>query len=176
MRTLSVILLLLTLCASGCANKGIVGSFYGEMPHNSVPVRIAGDAADYIAALYPPGHTALQVLSADDSDNPFSSAFEGGLRKIGFRMLPASDVPADSDHCISISYTLDVLEKDAAYYLQLRFSDGKAVARSYSVTGQPEAGRSATPHDFKRPLPQQIKQGARRTYNAAASAVDSLSE
>jgi hypothetical protein len=30
------------------------------------------------------------------------------------------------------------------WYLQLRLSDGKAVARVYAANGQPEAGRSRT--------------------------------
>lgn len=172
MRTLILPLLLFAvLFASGCAGKGYLGSYYGEVPQDSAPSMIAADAVGYVVGLYPPGHTALQVLNAEKADNAFATAFENGLRAEGFTILPATDVPADAGAYTAIAYTLDVLEKDAAYYLQLRFSDGKAVSRAYTATGQPEAGRSATPHDFKRPLLQRAEQKARRAYS---STVDTL--
>lgn len=43
-----------------------------------------------------------------------------------------------------MAYTLDELRDDAAWYLQLRLSDGKALARVYDAAGLPEAGRSQT--------------------------------
>ena len=166
MRTLLLPLLLFVLFASGCANKGLHGSYYGAMPQDSSSSMIAADAAGYVAGLYPPGHTALQILNAEKADNAFAAAFENNLRAEGFTILPATDVPANAGECITVAYTLDVLEKDAAYYLQLRFSDGKAVSRAYSASGQPEAGRSATPHDFKRPVLQRVEEKARRAYSS----------
>lgn len=168
MRTLVFPLLLFAvLFASGCAGKIPLGSYYGEVPQEAVPSRIAADAVGYVVGLYPPGHTALQVLDAEKADNAFASAFENGLRAEGFTFLPATDAPADSETCVSVAYTLDVLEKDAAYYLQLRFSDGKAVSRAYTANGQPEASRSATPHEFRRPLAQRAKQKANSAYSSA---------
>ena len=172
MRTLILSLLLFaTLFASGCAGKGYPGSYYGDVAQNAAPSTMAVDAVAYVAGLYPPGHTALQVLNAEKADNAFATAFENGLRAEGFTILPPTDVPADAGACITVAYTLDVLEKDAAYYLQLRFSDGKAVSRAYTAAGQPEAGRSATPHDFRRPLLQQAEQKARRAYSSAVNAL-----
>ena len=169
MRTLLLPLLLFAvLFASGCAGKGYLGSYYGEVAQNAAPASMAADAVNYVAGLYPPGHTALQILNAEKADNAFATAFENGLRAEGFTILPATDVPASDGACITVAYTLDVLEKDAAYYLQLRFSDGKAVSRAYSASGQPEAGRSATPHEFRRPLLQRAEQKARRAYSSAA--------
>ena len=92
------------------------------------------------------------------------------MRAEGFTILPATDVSAESGECVTVAYTLDVLEKDAAYYLQLRFSDGKAVSRAYTASGQPEAGRSATPHDFKRPLLQRVEQKTRRALSSVSDA------
>ncbi|MDL2209719.1 hypothetical protein LJC23_00090 [Desulfovibrio sp. OttesenSCG-928-I05] len=167
MRSLLLPLLLFAvLFASGCAGKGFHGSYYGEVPQNAAPSMIAADAAGYVVGLYPPGHTKLQILNAEKADNAFAIAFENGLRGEGFTILSATGVPADADGCVAVAYTLDVLEKDAAYYLQLRFSDGKAVSRAYSASGQPEAGRSATPHDFKRPLLKRVEEKARRAYSS----------
>lgn len=172
MRTLVLPLLLFAvLFVSGCAGKSSLGSYYGEVPQEAVPSRIAADAVGYVAGLYPPGRTALQILDAEKADNAFAAAFESGLRAEGFTLLPATDAPADSDGCVAVAYTLDVLEKDAAYYLQLRFSDGKAVSRAYTASGQPEASRSATPHEFRRPLMQRVERKARSAYS---SAVDTL--
>lgn len=172
MRTLLTLLLFAVLLASGCAHRGVSGSYYGEMPQNAAPAAIAADAVAYLVGLYPPGHTKLQILTAEKrGENAFASAFENGLRAEGFTILPAGSAPASADECFTVAYTLDVLDRDAAYYLQLRFSDGKAVARAYTATGQPEAGRSSTAQEFKRPLIDRVEQKTRRVFSSAVDAI-----
>jgi hypothetical protein len=84
----------------------------------------------------------LRLLPAKEAENGFALAFESGLRAQGFTVI--ADAFPDA---VIVAYTLDALyEKDrkTAWYLQLRLSDGKAVARAYDANGQPEAGRSGT--------------------------------
>ena len=142
MRGVILILMLFCVLASGCASRGLSGSFYGDVS-GEAPALMAADTVDYLTGLYPPGRTTLRIAAAKKADNAFAAALENGLRQAGFSLLAADAAP--SADCITVAYTLDVLEQEAAFYLQLRFSDGKAVNRAYTANGQPEAGRSATP-------------------------------
>lgn len=146
MRGVILILMLFCVLASGCASRGLSGSFYGDVS-GEAPALMAADTVDYLTSLYPPGRTTLRIAAAKKADNAFAAALENGLRQAGFSLL-AADAASSAD-CITIAYTLDVLndapEQETAFYLQLRFSDGKAVNRAYTANGQPEAGRSATP-------------------------------
>ena len=164
MKRFALALLMLTCLASGCANKNPVGSFFGEIPQQDVTAAIAEDAAEYLAGKYPPGHTTLHILAADESANAFDTAFESRLRILGFTVRPS--LPA-APEALTLSYILDRIEADASYYLQIRLSDGKAISRSYTATGQPEAGRSSTPHEFKLPV-------LTKARSASTSAVESL--
>jgi len=167
MKRFALALLVLTCLASGCANKGFVGSFYGEIPQQGVTAAIAEDAADFLAAKYPPGHTTLQIVPADKSANAFDNVFEARLRTLGFTVRPSAPAaPAEPD-ALTLSYILDRIEADASYYLQIRLSDGAAISRAYTATGQPEAGRSSTSHEFKLPVIKRMELKAR-------SAVDGL--
>lgn len=164
MKRFALVLLVLSCLASGCANKGVVGSFFGEMPQkNGVIPAIAEDAAAYLAGKYPPGHTTLQILPAGKSTNAFDSAFDSRLRALGFTVRPST--PA-APGALTVSYILDQLEADSSYYLQLRLSDGAAISRAYTATGQPEAGRSSTPHEFKVPVMNRIETKARSAYTS----------
>ena len=168
MKRFALALLMLTCLASGCANKGVVGSFFGEIPQNGVTSAIAEDAADYLAGKYPPGHTTLCILPADKAANAFDSAFESRLRACGFTVRPVQPAAPDG---LTVSYVLDRIEADASYYLQIRLSDGAAISRAYTATGQPEAGRSATPHEFKLPLLKRIEAKAQSARTSAAEAL-----
>ena len=145
MRSVLFSLLLALLLTSGCAVRGPVGSYCGPLPEGGAVSAIATDAVSCLVALYPPGHTALHVIPAKNVDNGFAGAFESGLRAQGFTL-----VAADATETIAVAYTLDSLEDKAAWYLQLRLSDGKAIARAYTASGQPEAGQSRTNIEFKR--------------------------
>ena len=164
MKRFALALLVITCLASGCANKGVVGSYFGEISQQGVTAAIAEDAAGYLAGKYPPGHTTLCILPADKTANAFDSAFESRLRALGFTVRP---VPAAPD-ALTVSYVLDRIEADASYYLQIRLSDGAAISRAYTATGQPEAGRSATPHTFTLPVMERIETKARSAYTSAA--------
>ena len=139
------ILLPLCLCGillSGCASRGPVGSFCGPLPERSAVTAIAADAVACLAGMYPPGHTTLRLLPAKVAENGFASAFESGLRARGFTVAAEA-----SPNAVIVAYTLYALyekDKKAAWYLQLRLSDGITIARAYTAAGQPEAGRSRT--------------------------------
>ncbi len=168
MKRFALALLVISCLASGCANKGVVGSFFGEIPQNTVSTAIAGDAADYLAGQYPPGHTVLQILPADKSANDFDTAFESRLRTLGFTVRPSAQTALDA---LTVSYILDRIEADDSYYLQIRLSDGKAISRAYTATGQPEAGRSSTPHEFKLPVLKRMETKARSAYTSATESL-----
>ena len=64
-----------------------------------------------------------------------------------------SAIAADAAACLSALHPprhtpQHALDEKSAWYLQLRLSDpnggGKAIARSYTASGQPEAGQSQT--------------------------------
>jgi len=137
---------LFMLLASGCAKPGLVGSFCGPLPEHQAVSAIAADAVASLSALYPPGHTVLHLLPAQDADNDFAVALENGLRAKGFTLAATG-----SGDAITVVYILDALDKgdgNSAWYLQLRLSDpksgGKAIARAYTVAGLAEAGQSRT--------------------------------
>ena len=44
---------------------------------------------------------------------------------------------------------MDALDEKSAWYLQLRLSDGKAMARVYNANGQPETGQNRTEMEFQ---------------------------
>jgi hypothetical protein len=124
---------------TACAGRSPVGSFVGTLPGNPAVAAIAADAVNALAETYPPGHTTLHLLPAKKAENGFALALEYSLRKKGFALAGA-----DSGNALTVAYTLDALDEKAAWYLQLRLSDGKVIARSYSADGQPEAGQSRT--------------------------------
>ena len=142
MKALLLSVCLCVMLASGCASRGSLGSFAGPLPEKGAVAAIADDAVSILAGLYPPGHTAIRLLLAK-TENGFAVAFENGLRAKGFT-LAAPDVAPDAADVLTLAYTLDMLEEKAAWYLQLRLGDGKAIARAYDANGQPEAGQSRT--------------------------------
>ena len=170
MRTILFSLILTLLLASGCAVRGPVGSYCGPLPDGGAVSAIAADAVSSLAALYPPGHTTLHLVPAKDTNNCFAAAFENGLRAQGFTLAAA-----DSADTLAVAYTLDALEDKAAWYLQLRLSDGKAIARAYTASGQPEAGQSRTSIEFKRSAVEKVvdkaSSKARQAWDSGVSAL-----
>ena len=136
MKTLLLSLCLCIVLASGCAPRGPIGSFAGPLPEKDAVSAIALDAVSILTELYPPGHTTVHVLPTQ-KENGFALALDKELRAKGFTL--AADPKA-----VAVAYTLDALELKAAWYLQLRLSDGKAIARAYDAQGRPEAGQSRT--------------------------------
>ncbi|CAK7032684.1 MAG: hypothetical protein DESF_01374 [Desulfovibrio sp.] len=167
MRKLLLSLCLVTMFASGCAKPGLVGSWCGPLPEQSAVAAIADDAVDCLTVLYPPGHTSLHLLPAKEAANDFAAAFESGLRAKGFTLSAA-----ESADVLVMAYTLDALDEKSAWYLQLRLSDGKAFARSYTASGQPEAGQSRTEQEFRRSVVEQVKQKTRQAWDTGMSALD----
>lgn len=166
MRNVLLSLCFVVLFASGCAKPGLVGSWCGPLPEGGAITAIAADAVACLSDLYPPGHTSLHLLQAKDAANDFAAAFEKGLRANGFTLAAT-----DSADVLVVAYTLDAMDEKSAWYLQLRLSDGKAFARAYSASGQPEAGQSRTEQEFRRPILEHAKQKARHAWD---SGMDSM--
>ena len=166
MRAIFLSLCLTVLLASGCAVRNPSGSWCGPLPERGAVSAIADDAVSCLATLYPPGHTSLHLLPAKDADNEFAAAFENGLRAKGFTLAAA-----ESGETLSVAYTLDALDEKSAWYLQLRLSDGKAVARAYTANGQPEAGQSRTEQEFRRPFIYKSIKKARHAWDSGMDAM-----
>ena len=170
MRNILLSLCLMMLFASGCAKPGLIGSFCGPLPERGAVSAIAADAVACLSALYPPGHTSLHLLQAKDAGNDFAAAFENGLRAKGFTLAAA-----DSADVLAVAYTLDALDEKSAWYLQLRLSDpnggGEAIARSYTASGQPEAGQSRTEQEFRRSTLDWATQKARHAWDTGMNAM-----
>ena len=166
MRGILFSLMLTLLLASGCAVRGPVGSWCGPLPERGAVSAIAEDAVAFLSALYPPGHTSLHLLQAKDAGIDFAAAFENGLRAKGFTLAAA-----DSADVLVIAYTLDALDEKSAWYLQLRLSDGKVIARSYSASGQPEAGQSQTEQEFRRSFANKAAATVRHAWDTGMDAL-----
>lgn len=157
---------------SGCASRGPVGSWCGPLPEKAAVSAIAADAVSCLAGLYPPGHTTLHLVPAKSTGNDFAAAFENGLRASGFTLAPNA-----AANTLSVAYTLDALDEKSAWYLQLRLSDGKAVARAYSANGQPEAGQSRTGVEFQRStFGKKIDKAGQKTRQTWDTGVNALTE
>ncbi len=130
----------LILCGllTGCAGRySVGGSYVGKIP-DGFAAPIADDATDYLASLYPPGHTSIRLITPEHSD-AFSAALENSLRQSGFTVSPQGTV--------TMSYVLDLLRSATppVWYLRLRIADPKqsrTIARSYTDDGRPVAGFS----------------------------------
>lgn len=152
----------MALFASGCAKPDMIGSFCGPLPERGAVSAISADVVGCLSALYPPGHTSLHLLQAKDAANDFAAAFETGLRAQGFTLAAA-----ETADVIVVAYTLDALDEKSAWYLQLRLSDGKVIARSYTASGQPEAGQSRTEQEFRHPIAKEMQKVRQRLANSS---------
>ena len=166
-----ILLSMLTLCLTACGYRGLGGSFVGNLPEDAAVASIAADTSAYIMEQYAPGHTRLLVLTPEkDAHNAYSAALEADLRQKGYEVLQES-----ASNAVTVAYTLDSLKgedgKDVAWYVQLRFSDGQAIARVYNADGSAAAGRTAT--TLQRGLFQRAADKANR---AADAAVEKLGE
>ena len=171
-RLLLLSLVVMGLFVSGCASRGPVGSWCGPLPEGGAITAIVTDAVSCLSTLYPPGHTSLHVVPAKVADNDFAAAFENGLRANGFTMASA-----ESADVIVVAYTLDTLDEKSAWYLQLRLSDGKAVARAYAANGQPEAGQSRTEQEFRgSALGKAVDKAGQKARKAWDTGVNALTE
>lgn len=137
-------LLLVIIFVSGCASRGNFGSYCGPLPESDAVSSIALDAVNYLTALYPPGHTRVHLVPAQDASNIFAQIFENSLRAKGFTLALE-----DQANALVVAYALDVLFEDgeeSVWYLELRISDfekgNQSIARVYTRTGQPVAGQS----------------------------------
>ena len=167
MRKIFLLLCLLMLFVSGCAKHGVIGSWCGPLPEGGAVAAIADDAVACLSELYPPGHTSVHLLQAKDAGNAFAAAFENGLRTKGFTLAAA-----ESADVLVVAYTLDSLDEKNAWYLQLRLSDGKAFARSYTANGQPEAGQSRTEQEFRRSFSDKVTRKAKDAWNTGMNAFE----
>ena len=134
----------------------------GELPQQDVIAKIANDMATYISEIIAPGHNPLSLLTPKkDAENDFSVSFENALRTKGFEIsAPAS---------ISIAYTIDSLDSldDESFYVQVRFSDGVAIARSYNADGVAEAGRTKTlemPYSRSKKMKEKVEETVHTIY------------
>jgi len=125
---------------TGCAGRIKAGnSFVGNLPKDAAVQKIAEDAVACLLTLYPPGRTTVHLVTPKVRDD-FSKMFDTSLRAKGFTLSPSG--------ALTVVYVLDALraDKPLSWYLQLQIG-GKTFTRSYTATGQPEAGFSSIATD-----------------------------
>lgn len=126
MRALILVLLLLL---SGCAARQH-GSFAGDGLAPEQARLVARDAADRLAAAYPPGRTALQLPA---TSGVFGQVLEQELRARGFALEPGG---------LALAFVLDALrDEPGVWYLQLSAAEGFAFSRTYMLGGQTGQGQ-----------------------------------
>jgi hypothetical protein len=126
-------ILLVSLCLSGCAGK-VGESYVGTLPAGQAVDRIAGDAVERLASLYPPGRTSLHLISPTKGDS-FSAELENGLRGKGFTLSSTGPV--------RVAWVLNSIEPEKTWYLRLKTADSsgtRTLSRAYGLQGEPLAG------------------------------------
>lgn len=130
-------LLLMLIVLSGCAAKQ-PGSFAGDGLAPEQARLVARDAANRLAAAYPPGRTALQLPA---TSGVFGQVLDQELRAKGFALEPGG---------LALAFVLDDLrDEPSVWYLQLSAADGFAFSRTYMLgvqtgQGQPLGGVTQT--------------------------------
>jgi len=131
--------LLLCLLLAGCVGSYNTGNSFVGVASSETVQQIAKDAVAYMTSLYPPGHTAIDLV-APQEQNTFSQEFENGLRAKGFTLS------GSGKDAVKVAYVLDSLSGRTSLYLKLIVSDpvkGRmTVTRTYTAAGVPEAGFS----------------------------------
>lgn len=89
--------------------------------------RLSEDAALNLAAKYPPGRTAVEVLPYKENSR-FAEYLENALRERGFSIGQGG---------ISLNYVVDFVEKDSMY-LTIRVNDGYGFSCFYGFAGRDE--------------------------------------
>ncbi|GAB7081887.1 hypothetical protein [Megalodesulfovibrio paquesii] len=122
-------LLLMLIVLSGCAARQH-GSFAGDGLAPEQARLVARDAADRLAAAYPPGRTALQVPA---TPGVFGQVLDQELRAKGFALEPGG---------LALAFVLDALrDEPGIWYLQLSAADGFAFSRTYMLGAQTGQGQ-----------------------------------
>ena len=143
----SLALMLCVLSGCGLASRHVGRSYSGPLP-DAAAERIALDAAQRLALLYPPGHTAL-YLHRPEPEKPgakpalFDAAFENNLRAKGFRIVPEASSAGPQ-----VAWTVDALGSvepttATSWYLRLSVADREGLrlfSRVYDEQGQAQGG------------------------------------
>ena len=138
------VLLSSMLLLSGCAGR-LTGESYVSplLPDKMAVERIAADAVEKLASLYPPGHTAIDLTRPQVKDrqgniqpqtpvDAFSLALEDGLRQRGFAISPEAT--------LRLAWTLDRLPrvKEEGADPLLNKAQGEAASRQSAETKSEE--------------------------------------
>lgn len=135
----------LSVLLPGCSGVRSGSSFSGPLPGSAVP-GISWDAAERLATLYPPGHTALYLVRPvedkrrNDSSGIFGELLENNLRSRGFRIV------ASAGSAPQVSWTVDAFgdtEPPSSWYLRLKVADQsglRTLSRVYDGQGAPQGG------------------------------------
>lgn len=135
----AALIMALLLVSCGCV-KRVGPSFVGGLPEDVEGMAAA--AAAIITDLYPPGQTSVH-LAMPAKLTAFDAALETALRQKGFNVV-------QNQGALTVAYTVDEItrEEEPAWYLQLRLSDGRVFARTFSAGGpEPATTSMETRHE-----------------------------
>ena len=124
LRLLVTVLLFIALAGCGSRLRLSESFLTTDRPAGSAAV-VAEDLAITLAAVYPPGHTALFLSQTGVSQDELGPALEAALRVRGFTLAPRAGGSA-----LTVTYVLDRLNDDL-WFAKLAVSDGLIESRVY---------------------------------------------
>ena len=121
----------LAMAMAGCGPKFHLSESFmtEERPAGSAYV-VAEDLARTLAAVYPPGHTAIFLSQTGAPHDELGPALEAALRVRGFTLATEAGGPG-----LIVTYVLDRFN-DKSWFVKLAVSDGFTETRVY----QPSEG------------------------------------
>jgi hypothetical protein len=135
-----IIMLGLVSALAACGPKPRLSpSFWAEGAPAGAAALVAGDLAGSLAAAYPPGRTTIHLNQTDLEQDELGPALETALRARGFSLAPV-----DGGGILTVSYVLDRLADENAWYVKLTVSDGLTLARVYQPEGDNLTPKAAT--------------------------------
>lgn len=147
-----ILLLILMLLLTGCAHTTRPRSYLApELPRDTIS-RAVDDLTAFLAAIYPPGQTALNMAP---NKSAFHESLENSLRAKGFEITAPP-----SQRGLYLSYVIDVLEGQESYYLKAVLADGQVFSKVYflndsgSIKGASTHGQKVNAGDFQKTIQQ----------------------
>lgn len=161
------VFLLLALLLSGCAGRGLSGSFCGPLPSDTAVVQVAQDAVSFLASSYPPGHTALFLMPAK-AENAFAPCSGKRLAVTGVHTFNGRPKrrPGRGLHAGRAAGRCRVVSATETFRRARRW------ARVYDAAGLPEAGRSQTGSRGASSFTGKSREQGRAAYDKAAHALN----
>lgn len=125
MKNIFPLLIAICLLAGCAAGPGSYSAIDDRTNYHTALEQLSADAAQNLAAKYPPGRTVLEVIPYKENSR-FAEYFENALRERGFSIGQGG---------ISVKYVVDFVEKNTMY-LTITVNDGYGFSCFYNYGGR----------------------------------------